>query len=264
MMLNVKPGRLTYGPPRLELVGFLGRLGRISTVVDLKVDWHGAVRSNRRNIGSGQFCKDFLLRATTMYLITKVRNVFRRMLQSFGSTSIKKMMWNKEFAEGRWDHLAETPGDCVYQYVEKYSQGGDILDLGCGSGNTGNELDYSVYHSYIGIDISDVAIQKAVSRSELSGRIAKNRYIHSDITTYVPQGAYRVILFRESINYVAHMNIKRMLQRYRGYLDERGVLIVRLCDRYKYKIIIDIIRVNFHVLEEFLPRDLRVAVVIFR
>ena len=199
-----------------------------------------------------------------MYLINKCRNVFRRILQSWGSAWMKRRMWNREFSEGRWDSLAETPSDCVYQYVEKYSQDGDVLDLGCGSGNTGNELDCSAYQFYTGVDISDVAIQKAIARSELNGRSTKNRYFQSDITTYDPQGTYRVILFRESLNYVPHMNINGMLQRYQKYLDERGVFIVRLYDPQKYKAILDAIRANFHVLEEYLPEDLSVVVVVFR
>ncbi len=199
-----------------------------------------------------------------MYLITKVRNVWRRILQSWGSTWIKRIMWNEEFAGGRWDHLAETPEDCVYRYVEKYIQNGDILDLGCGSGNTGNELDYVTYQSYTGVDISDVAIQKAVSRCELSGRILKNRYVQSDITTYLPENTFRVILFRESLNYIPITKIIGMLKQYQRYLDEQGVFIVRLYDRNKHKVIHDLIRNNFEVLEEFLPEDESTVVVVFR
>lgn len=198
-----------------------------------------------------------------MYLVTKLRNVWRGILQAWGSSWMKRTLWNREFSEGRWDSLAETPGDCVYRYMEKYAQNGNVLDLGCGSGNTGNELDYSTYESYTGVDISDIAIQKAVTRNELSGRILKNRYVQSDITTYLPQGTYRVILFRESLNYVPRMNISAMLRRYQRYLDERGVFVVRLYDRHKYKAILDIIRANFRVLEEFLPEDMSTVVVVF-
>lgn len=189
---------------------------------------------------------------------------WRRILQSWGSARLKRLIWNKEFAGGRWDHLAETPGDCVYRYVEKYAHNGDILDLGCGSGNTGSELDFSVYQSYTGVDISDVAIRKAVSRSELSGRILKNHYVQSDISTYAPEGNYCVILFRESLYYVPQINILKTLRRYQRYLDEQGVFVVRLDDRNKHKAIHELIRKNFHVLEEFLPDDISTALLVFR
>jgi SAM-dependent methyltransferase len=199
-----------------------------------------------------------------MHLIEKSRNVLRRILQSWGSPWVKRRLWNKEFSQGRWDSLDATPGDCVYRYVEKYSQDGDILDLGCGSGNTGNELNGSTYRSYTGVDISDIAIQKAIARSAKNGRSAKNRYLQSDITTYLPHGVYRVILFRESLNYIPRTNINGMLKRFRKHLDERGVFVVRLYDRNKYKEILAMIRANFHVLEEFSCKDLSTAVLVFR
>lgn len=199
-----------------------------------------------------------------MPLGIKLKNVWRRILQSWGTASIKQAIWNKEFAEGRWDHLADTPGDCVYEYVEKYAQKADILDLGCGSGNTGNELDGTAYRSYTGVDISDVAIHSAVRRIELTGRISKNRYVQNDILTYIPQGTYRVILFRESLNYVPRANIVKMLERYRRYLDQEGVFVVRLYDRVKYREIHEVIRTNFRVLEEFTPQDMDVVIIVFR
>lgn len=130
-----------------------------------------------------------------MNLIGKLRSGGRRLLQSHATIPIKEMLWNKEFASGRWDHLQNTVGDCVYRYVERWADGGDILDLGCGSGNTGNELDYSSYRSYLGVDISNVAIEIAAARSAANGRDGKNRYVKSDITTFVPDKAYSVVLF---------------------------------------------------------------------
>ena len=194
----------------------------------------------------------------------RIRNVMRRAVQSWGSSSVKQALWNKEFAEGTWDHLAETPGDCVYRYIERYAQNGDILDLGCGSGNTGNEIASAAYRSYTGIDISDVAIKKAIRRSELSGRRAKNRYVQSDIATYVPQGTFSVILLRESLNYIPGRDVAGMLRRYRNYLQEHGTFIVRLYDRHRHEAIHRLIRRNFRVIEEFLPEDAPTIVVVFR
>ena len=105
-----------------------------------------------------------------MYAINKFQNVIRALLQEWGSARVKKNLWNREFSQGRWDYIDSTPEDCVYYYIEKYCRGGSILDLGCGSGNTGNELSCDRYGIYTGIDISDVAIQKAITRSRASRR----------------------------------------------------------------------------------------------
>ncbi len=100
-----------------------------------------------------------------MSLAQKMRNRMRRILQAYGPKKIKSYLWDNEFSRGRWDCLEATPGDVVYPYVERYADKGSILDLGCGSGNTGNELALSAYRDYIGIDISAVAIEKAKTRT---------------------------------------------------------------------------------------------------
>ena len=197
-------------------------------------------------------------------VLSRARNVWRRVLQSWGNSEVKRATWNSEFAEGRWDYIAETPGDCVYGFVEKYADKGDILDLGCGSGNTGNELDYSAYRSYVGVDVSDVAIQKAIDRTSRNGRASKNRYVRSDLLAYRPQGTYRVVLFRESLYYVPRREIAGMLKRYRRCLADDGVIVVRLCDRERYRGIRELVRRRFDVVEEFQPDDSSTVVLVFR
>src|SRR5664280_1843566 len=71
-----------------------------------------------------------------VHLANKARKFLRGLLQAYGNEWIKKSLWNLEFSRGRWTCLEASPGDVVYKYIEKYVDGGSILDLGCGSGNT--------------------------------------------------------------------------------------------------------------------------------
>jgi 2-polyprenyl-6-hydroxyphenyl methylase/3-demethylubiquinone-9 3-methyltransferase len=154
------------------------------------------------------------------------RELIRGRVQKWGWAALKQWLWDREFMEGRWDFIEKTPEDPVYQYVEKYCKQGSILDLGCGSGNTGCELDAGVYRDYTGVDISEVALAKARQRSAEIQRAGRNRYSQSDILTYVPDRSYDVILFRESIYYIPKGRITGMVQRYSGYLKPDGVFIV--------------------------------------
>src|SRR5437870_1451228 len=101
-----------------------------------------------------------------MYLLQKIRNVSRGLVQLYGTERMKRVLWNSEFSGGRWSCLDNTTGDCLYPYVEKYARNGNILDLGCGSGNTGVELDPAAYRHYTGVDISDAAVEQAKKRTE--------------------------------------------------------------------------------------------------
>ena len=139
---------------------------------------------------------------------------------------MKRKLWDVEYESGRWDHCEYSPDAIVYQFICRYCHKGNILDLGCGSGNTGNEIDIASYGSYTGLDISEVAVEKARERSVASGRAGKNIYVQGDILTYEPQGNFDVIAFRESIYYVPEGRIESMLRRYARYLTPSGVFIV--------------------------------------
>jgi SAM-dependent methyltransferase len=195
-----------------------------------------------------------------------MRNQVRAFLQAYGTKKVKKSLWNTEFSQGRWDCLESSIGDLVYPYIEKYTNHGSILDLGCGSGSTGNELDSRAYADYTGVDISDVAIEKARVRTKESGRADKNNYFQSDTLSYVPTRQFDVILYRDSIYYIRRAKIKPMLERYSKYLKKGGVFIVRMWSADgKYGPIVDIIERNFEVVEKHLSdQPAKTVVMVFR
>jgi SAM-dependent methyltransferase len=196
--------------------------------------------------------------------VSKLRNVLRGLRQVWGSPRGKQKLWNNEFSEGRWDFIENTANDIVYRFVERHSRRGSILDLGCGSGNTGCELDANSYREYIGVDISDVALEKAKLRSEKCGRSRPNRYVQSDIATYIPDGEYDVILFRESIYYMPRRQIRAALDRYSRCLKEGGVIIVRCHDRRVAQELLKVIRSGFEIVENYWSNASGPVVVILR
>jgi SAM-dependent methyltransferase len=202
--------------------------------------------------------------STVQKTTAKARSALRALLQAYGTGKVKKRLWDVEFSKGRWDCLDRTAGDCVYPYLEKYANNGRILDLGCGSGSTGNELDTAAYQQYVGVDISDVALAKAQERTEENRRTDRNRYRQSDIFSYVPDQRFDVILFRDSIYYVPRRHIKAMLQRYAQYLEHGGVFIVRMADGDKYQDIVETIETHFAVVDRHEADDPKALVLIFR
>jgi SAM-dependent methyltransferase len=199
-----------------------------------------------------------------MDLLKKFQNKWRGLTQSWGTDGMKRKLWNKEFAEGRWEFIENTSGDIIYPYIERYCNNGSILDLGCGSGNTGCELAFDKYREYMGVDISDVALQKATERSKDCNRAGKNRYEQSDITTYTPAQKYDLILFRESIYYVPRFKIKATLDRYVPFLKDDGVLIIRWHDRKAGEDILGLLGDSYRIIETNPAGDAGPMVVVFR
>jgi SAM-dependent methyltransferase len=163
-----------------------------------------------------------------MYIAQRVVTFVQGFLASYGPSSVKKRLWDRDFAGGKWDFIDNTAGDCIYPHLEKHAQGGDILDLGCGPGNTANELANGAYRSYIGVDISEVALEKAARRTRENGRADKNCFVNSDFLGYSPAQDFDVILFRESLYHVPYGQVLPIIEKYSKHLKKNGVFVVRL------------------------------------
>lgn len=192
-----------------------------------------------------------------MYIVQRTLTFARGFLLSYGPRRLKKAVWDNEFSGGKWNFIDETASDCVYTHLESYARGGDILDLGCGPGNTANELSANAYHTYTGVDISESALEKGKQRTSESGRTTKNSFVCSDFLSYKPTRKFDVILFRESMYHVPYGQVASLLEKYSHSLKEEGVFIVRLyrsdqSGRIKPRVErkLDLIRKSFHVVEE--------------
>jgi len=206
-----------------------------------------------------------------MYMLNRSLKFVRGALLSYGPESIKKLFWDKEFSSGKWNFIDNTKGDCVYKHLEKHAQDGDILDLGCGPGNTANELAESAYRRYVGVDISEAALSKARQRTEQHRRTSKNRFEQGDFLSYVPSQQFDVILFRESMYHVPLGKVKKILDRFSEYLKPSGVFIVRMFlssnqgeTKYRPSMMIRVIESEFDVLEKAQYGGMAATVIVFR
>lgn len=193
-----------------------------------------------------------------MFIVSRAITFARGALLSYGPSGIKKKIWDKEFSGTKWDFINETASDCVYPFLEKYAQNGNILDLGCGPGNTANELAADAYEHYIGVDISEAALAKAVKRSKENGRAGKNSFVNSDFLNYEPAREFDIILFRESMYHIPYGQVLPILSKYSRHLKSDGVFVVRLyagdmaTNALKPRVTskLDLIRREFKIVEE--------------
>jgi SAM-dependent methyltransferase len=204
-----------------------------------------------------------------MYIIDRTLRFTRGFLLSYGPTPVKKLFWDHEFSDGKWNFLDNTLGDCVYSHLNRFAQDKSVLDLGCGPGNTANEMEPG-YRNYVGMDISKEALAKAKRRSEQNGRSRKNSFERGDFLTYIPSDKFDVILFREAIYHVPLGKIKKTLDRFAEYLTDGGVFIVRLYvtengrTKYRPSAAIGIMEREFAVVEKSHYPETGSTVIVFR
>jgi 2-polyprenyl-6-hydroxyphenyl methylase/3-demethylubiquinone-9 3-methyltransferase len=126
-------------------------------------------------------------------------------------------------------------------------------------------LDESSYRDYTGVDISEVALDKARRRTEENGRGEKCRFIQGDVMTYTPDKQFDVVLFRDSIYYIKRPRIKATLMRYAHWLKDSGVFIVRIWDgRGKLRQFIEILESHFDIVEGYRHEESDAVVLVFK
>ena len=134
--------------------------------------------------------------------------------------------WDHMYATGRWEYL-KTPAeqarfDATARLLTRHGPPGRVLEIGCGEAVLQPQLDPADYLSWVGVDISDVAIQRAQAFAN-----ENVRYLLADMETMDPGGKFDAILFTESIYYA--VNCAQLLQRYARFLNPDGVFIVSIC-----------------------------------
>jgi SAM-dependent methyltransferase len=192
-------------------------------------------------------------------------------LKSYAPSGLKRIIWNQEYSGNKWDFADHTESDCVYSHLQKHAANGSILDFGCGTGNTANELASNAYEKYLGVDISESCLSKARRRSQENGREAKNQFVRGDLLNFSTPQKFDVILFRESLYFIPMGKIEFTLNRYAKNLKDHGVFIVRIytsdkdgTPKPRPTAMIGVIESKFDVVENCYYRESGSTVVVFR
>jgi hypothetical protein len=138
--------------------------------------------------------------------------------------------WDAEYANGDWRRL-DTPRELghyalIAAYVEQLTTTPRILDVGCGHGRLYRLLRERGLGSYLGIDISERAIEEARTLAMDGATFAV-----ADFEADPPDGLFDVVIFNESIYYAAEP--ARVFARYLDLLDEGGIAIVSIRHRLR-------------------------------
>jgi 2-polyprenyl-3-methyl-5-hydroxy-6-metoxy-1,4-benzoquinol methylase len=137
-----------------------------------------------------------------------------------------RALWEEQYRSGIWNYLNSASEIAHYMvivgYVQQFCPTPTILDVGCGHGRLFQLLHRFPFKSYLGVDFSAEAIQRAQPLASGSARFER-----VDFEEFVPAGLYDVIIFNESIYYAPRP--EELLRRYMSVLTPDGVMIVSMC-----------------------------------
>jgi SAM-dependent methyltransferase len=145
--------------------------------------------------------------------------------QGKGDIPMAKPLWESQYRHGFWNYLSdadEVPRYSVLAgYLSYLKPGGSILDVGCGVGVLQERLIAGSYTRYVGLDVSEIAIEKASARSD-----DRTSFICAEAEGYVPREHFDAIVFNESLHYLE--SPLDVFERYCHSLEPGGIALTSL------------------------------------
>jgi 2-polyprenyl-3-methyl-5-hydroxy-6-metoxy-1,4-benzoquinol methylase len=119
----------------------------------------------------------------------------------YGDVPASKSTWNSQYIKGRWkymDQLNELPRySAIVGLIAYLKPNGKILDVGCGEGIIFKKIRPYGYKKYVGIDISDNAINK------IGNKFYENtNFYNVDVESFTIEESFDVIIFNEVLYYL--------------------------------------------------------------
>jgi 2-polyprenyl-6-hydroxyphenyl methylase/3-demethylubiquinone-9 3-methyltransferase len=140
---------------------------------------------------------------------------------------------NSQYANGKWNYLEEVPVEksrsaVIAMYCKHYFPEGHILDIGCGTGILFDFLNKEQQSNYMGIDLSEQAIQIAQKKRNVNCEAC-------DAHLFIPARKFDIIVFNEALLY---LDREKIFEKYLHYLNENGKLITSMVmvKNLKYKL----------------------------
>ena len=130
-----------------------------------------------------------------------------------------------QYASAEWDYLRsieEAPRfGIVSAYCRLLATNGALLEVGCGEGFLLEQLDRSRYRHFTGIDISEVAIQRARALED-----DRTVFVRAEAEDYTPDRTFEVIVFNEVLEYFDEP--LELVRRYEPFLAPGGHFVASM------------------------------------
>jgi 2-polyprenyl-3-methyl-5-hydroxy-6-metoxy-1,4-benzoquinol methylase len=133
--------------------------------------------------------------------------------------------WEDEYGSGKWSYMNGLHElgrySIIVGYCGFFKADGAILDVGCGEGILQQKLAPTGYRRYLGIDLSEVALAKAMFRAD-----QRTEFQLGNIESFTPEGKFDIIIFNEILYYCS--NPTAVIRRLACCLEPDGVMIASI------------------------------------
>jgi 2-polyprenyl-3-methyl-5-hydroxy-6-metoxy-1,4-benzoquinol methylase len=132
---------------------------------------------------------------------------------------------DEQYASGEWEYLRGLGEVSRFSVVAGYCHylkpGGAIVEIGAGDGILHERLDRSKYGRYLGLDISQAAIDRVASRKD-----DRTEFVAGDAAEFVPPAKFDVVVFNEVMEYFDDPS--RVVGRWCEFLLPGGIIVASM------------------------------------
>ena len=136
--------------------------------------------------------------------------------------------WDREYRDGAWNYLSGIDSVAGLAAVMGYCQHlapRTILDAGCGEGLLAEKLRLLEHDYYLGLDIS----QEAVNRATRKLGNSRMEFAVADLHRFESPRRFDAIIFNQSLYYLSQPDA--VLKRYAAMLAPGGHFIISMTDQ---------------------------------
>ncbi len=133
--------------------------------------------------------------------------------------------WEQGYEGGKWDYLNQLKELAHYSiligYINYYKYNGAVLDVGCGEGILFDRMRSHSYSRYVGLDISQTALDHASKK-----KTQNSVFIKTAIQDYKSEENFDVIIFNEVLYYFE--SPLQIVKHYDSFLKDDGIFIISM------------------------------------
>ena len=164
-----------------------------------------------------------------------------------GDAPVDKELWESQYRSGGWQFMRGLDELARYSVIagqlHYLKPGGSVLDVGCGEGLLADQLRPFGYSRYLGIDVSEAAVQQAASRVD-----ERTSFAAADAESYTPSARWDSVVFNESVYYF-HDPLGTV-QRYETFLEDGGLFVVSTFRSRRADVIVRRLLARYRLLAE--------------
>jgi cyclopropane fatty-acyl-phospholipid synthase-like methyltransferase len=172
------------------------------------------------------------------------KKIYWRLLRLVG---FETLSWDLQHKAGLWSKRQRS--SITVDLINQLSRGGQIIEFGCGEGDLLYLLHAESYSYYTGIDISQIAIQRAKLKASKLG-IINCEFVNDNMATWSGSKNISLILLEECIYYLNGQEMKEFIGRCLNSINDDGAMLVIVHSAEKHAASLDICRKCGRVISE--------------